>query len=63
MNFKTKGQVAVEYVLLLIVVISLASVFKLVIDLGIDPDGSNASAFVEYWRSLIRAIARDVPHE
>ncbi|MDE0151301.1 MAG: class III signal peptide-containing protein [Bdellovibrionales bacterium] len=59
---KNRGQVAVEYVLLLIIVIALASVFKEVIDLGSSPDGSGASAFVDYWRTLIKEIGADVPH-
>lgn len=59
---KNKGQVAVEYVLLLIVVISLALVFVEFIDVGNSPDGSGASVVVEYWRALIRGIGADVPH-
>lgn len=59
---KNRGQVAVEYVLLLIIVIALASVFKEVIDLGTSNNPDQGSAFVKYWRALIRAIGEDVPH-
>ena len=57
-----KGQVAVEYVLLLVIVIALASLFVQVIDLGDKTTGQSASAFVKYWRALITAIAEDTPH-
>jgi len=59
---KNKGQVAVEYVLLLIVVVTLALVFVEFIDVGHPPEGSGASVVVEYWRVLIRGIGADVPH-
>ena len=59
---KNKGQVAVEYVLLLVVVVAVAFVFQRFINLGESPDGSGASAFVKYWRDLIGAIGADVPH-
>ena len=62
-NKKKKGQVAVEYVLLLVVVVALATVFKTFINVGTAPDGTGASEFVQYWRKLIEAIALDVPHD
>ena len=59
---KNKGQVAVEYVLLLIVVVAIAGVFKEFINVGSSPDGSGASKFVDYWRALITEIGKDIPH-
>ncbi len=58
---KNKGQVAVEYVLLLVIVVALASVFKIFIDVG-DSSGAPGAPFIEYWRKLLIEIGQDTPH-
>ena len=59
---KNKGQVAVEYVLLLVIVITLAGIFKSFIDVGTQGDRNSAAPFVQYWRTLVEKIGEDVPH-
>lgn len=59
---KNKGQVAVEYVLLLVIVVALAGIFKEFIDVGVSPDGDGASPFIDYWRNLIKEIGEDTSH-
>ena len=64
---KNKGQVAVEYVLLLVIVVALAGVFKAFINVGVEGDPNsaapdNAAPFIKYWRGLIKEIGEDTPH-
>lgn len=59
---KNKGQVAVEYVLLLVIVVALAGVFKAFIDVGDERDPDSAAPFIKYWRGLIQEIGKDTPH-
>ena len=54
---KTKGQVVVEYVLLLLVAVAVCVTFLSFFEVGsTDTDGS---ALIELYRSLIRSIAGD----
>ena len=56
---KKQGQVVVEYILLIVVVVAVASIMISFVDLGgSDDEGSN---FIKYWRNLIRNIAGDMP--
>ena len=59
---KNKGQVAVEYVLLLVIVVALAGVFKAFINVGVEGDPNSAAPFIKYWRGLIKEIGEDTPH-
>lgn len=59
---KRKGQVAVEYVLLLVIVVALAGIFKGFVDVGSAGDPDSAAPFVQYWRGLLRGIGQDTPH-
>ena len=58
---KNKGQVAVEYVLLLVIVVGLAGVFKTFIHVGNQTDPDSAAPFIKYWRGLIKNIGEDTP--
>lgn len=49
-----RGQVVVEYILLLVVVVAVATIMLQFIDLGsTDDDGGG---FITYWRFLVRSI-------
>ena len=57
---KIKGQVAVEYVLLLLVAVVVCVTFLSFFKAGgTDTDGA---ALIELYRSLIRQIATDLSH-
>ena len=59
---KNKGQVAVEYILLLVIVVTLATLFKQFIEVGSQGDPDSAAPFIQYWRGLIEEIGEDIPH-
>ncbi len=69
-----KGQVAVEYVLLLVIVIAIAGIFQNFISVGSASAGDPCAqqnrgasgapgGLVKYWRCLIKKIGEDTPHE
>ncbi len=55
---KKKGQIAVEYVLLLLIAVSICLLFLEFFEVGdTDAEGSN---LIQLYRSLVQFIARDL---
>ena len=54
-----KGQVAVEYVLLLIIAVSAALIIVAFVDVGERNNPNEAGSLIKYWRSVIQKIGSD----
>ena len=55
-----KGQVVLEYVLLLVIVVAVALVMLNLVKVGDPSDPSSSGSLIRYWIGIIRAIGADV---
>ena len=55
-----KGQVVLEYVLLLVIVVSVAVVMVTLVKVGDPSDPDSSGSLIRYWIGIIRAIGADV---
>ena len=53
-----KGQVIIEYVLILVIAVSVALAFVELVDVGDGQNPDTASSLIKYWRSLITEIGK-----
>lgn len=54
-----RGQAVVEYILLLIVVVAVATILLQFISVGTSDE--TGGGFMSYWRFLVRGILQDKP--
>ena len=55
-----KGQVVLEYVLLLVIVVAVAVVMLALVKVGDPSDPSSSGSLIQYWIKIIEAIGKDV---
>ena len=55
-----KGQVVIEYVLLLVIAVSVALIFVNLVNVGDGQNPDSGSSLIKYWRSLIKEIGEPI---